>query len=84
MKGKPYRQRVRDGAGTIFSEVTTEYLAGAATAPFFNPPGQVDGYTCDSGQCAQHVRTRYSYDTYGNVTKEEQFGDLSTPNRRAV
>ena len=79
MKGKPYRQRVSDGAGTIYSEVTTSYRAGAAIAPFFNPPAEINGFNCDSGQCSQHVQSRYEYDAYGNVIKEEQLGDLSTP-----
>src|SRR3989442_1030026 len=77
MKGKPYRVRVSDGSGHIYSEVTTSYASGPSTAPFFNPPLQVDTNICDGGTCGKQTRTIYTYDTYGNVTREDQYGDLS-------
>src|SRR3989441_764446 len=77
MKGKPYRMRVSDGASHIYSEVTTSYASGPSTAPFFNPPLQVDTNICDGGACGKQTRTIYTFDTYGNVTREDQYGDLS-------
>src|SRR2546428_694427 len=77
MKGKPYRVRVSDGASHIYSEVTTSYASGPSTAPFFNPPLQVDTNICDGGACGKQTRTIYTFDTYGNVTREDQYGDLS-------
>ncbi len=78
MKGKPYRVRVSDGAGHIYSEVTTSYAADAdGNAPFFTPPLQVDTSICDGGTCGKQTRTIYTFDTYGNVTREDQYGDLT-------
>src|SRR5271157_4008693 len=78
MKGKPYRHKVEDGSGNLLAQTTTEYLPDN-TAPYFNPPVQVDIYTCDSGSCNKDVRTRYSYDNFGDIVQEEQFGDISSP-----
>jgi len=78
MKGKPYRVRVSDGAGHIYSEVTTSYTADSdGNAPFFTPPLQVDTSICDGGTCGKQTRTVYTFDAYGNVTREDQYGDLS-------
>ncbi len=78
MKGKPYRVRVSDGSSHIYSEVTTSYTADAdGLAPFFTPPLQVDTSICDGGACGKQTRTIYTFDTYGNVTREDQYGDLA-------
>ena len=74
MKGKPYRIRVTDGTGTKLSETTTSYAADD-TAPYFNPPVQVN-----STFEGKSTRVVYSYDsTYGNVTREDQYGDVGDP-----
>ena len=60
--------------------------SGPGSAPFFNPPLQVDTYNCDGklgsycagNTAAQHIQTIFSsYDQYGNVTAEYQSGDIN-------
>ena len=86
MKGKPYRTQVSDASGAIYTETTILYDSGSSTAPFFNPPYQVDTYNCDGklgsscagNTAAQHIQTIFSsYDQYGNVTSEYQSGDIN-------
>ncbi|RIK57522.1 MAG: hypothetical protein DCC63_13640 [Nitrospira sp.] len=76
-KGLPYRVKVTDAAGFIFSNTTTAYVAdGDSAAPYFTPVGQADA-SLDNG--AKQTRTVYAdYDAYGNVLREDQSGDLST------
>ncbi len=78
MKGKPYRVKVTNAAGQVFTETTTTYAADAdGAAPFFTPVSQVDTSVCDGTACSKQTRTAYSYDAYGNVTREDQYGDLA-------
>lgn len=78
MKGKPYRTRVRDTQGKIYSEVKTTYASDADNAaPYFNPPIQIDSSLYEGGTVPRNTRTIYSYDGYGNVVRESQYGDLS-------
>ena len=76
-KGLPYRTKVTDATGHVWSDATTAYLADAdGVAPFFTPVTQVDA-SIDNG--AKQTRTVYAqYDTYGNVLREDQVGDIST------
>lgn len=78
MKGKPYRVKVKDGSGNIYTETTTSY-ANDNTPPYFNPPLQVDTSICDGDTtCGKQTRVVYTYDpTYGNLTDEYHYGDLS-------
>ncbi|MGH9837386.1 MAG: toxin TcdB middle/N-terminal domain-containing protein, partial [Blastocatellia bacterium] len=79
MKGKPYRVTVSDETGKKLSETTTSYTSDN-TAPFFNPPEQVDNTVCDSTTCGKQTRVVSTYDPiYGNVIREEQYGDLNDP-----
>ena len=78
MKGKPYQVNVSDGQGHLYTSVTTSYAADTdGNAPFFTPPLQVDTSICDGGTCGKQTRTVYTYDSYGNITREDQYGDLS-------
>jgi len=76
-KGLVYRTKVTNAAAQVLTETTTSYAADADTAaPWFTPPLQVDN-SIESG--AKQTRIVYTYDhTYGNVTREDQHGDLST------
>ena len=76
MKGKPYRSRTSDAVGQKYSETTTEYKSDTSDSRF-NPPEQVDTLICDGDDCGLHLRTRYNYDSFGNVVREEQFGDVN-------
>jgi RHS repeat-associated protein len=78
MKGKPYRVLVTDAQGDKYSEVTTTYSADVDNAaPYFNPPLQVDNYLFDGGTSYRQTRTVYTYDGYGNIIREDQYGDLN-------
>ncbi|HMZ56303.1 MAG TPA: SpvB/TcaC N-terminal domain-containing protein [Nitrospira sp.] len=76
-KGLPYRTKVTDATGRVWSDTTTTYVADSdGIAPFFSPVAQVDALI-DNG--TKQTRTVYaSYDVYGNVLREDQSGDLST------
>lgn len=66
MKGKPYRVRVTDGLGRIFSEGTTSYLStsdyafGNTAPPYFNPAKQVDAFTYDGDPSAKQTKVVYT------------------------
>jgi hypothetical protein len=78
-KGKPYRIRASNGLGQLLSETLTAYVADT-TAPYFNPPFQVDSSICDAGICGKSTRSVFVYDpTYGNVLEERHSGDLADP-----
>ena len=80
MKGKPYRVQVRDGLGNLYSEQMTTYATdpSSPSAWHFNPPIEVDTSICDGSACGKQTRVIYkSYDAYGNLTEEDQYGDLS-------
>jgi YD repeat-containing protein len=74
MKGKPYRTKVKNGQGTVLSETTTTYKDDTSI-PYFNPAQEVKSYIY--GSTTVHTKTALTYDAYGNVTKEEQYGDVS-------
>ncbi|HQR15828.1 MAG TPA: SpvB/TcaC N-terminal domain-containing protein [Nitrospira sp.] len=78
-KGLPYRTKITDSTGRVYSDSTTTYAADVdGVAPFFTPVAQVDA-SIDNG--AKLTRTAYvQYDAYGNVLREDQMGDLSTTN----
>ncbi len=81
MKGKPYRTRAVDAItpSKVYSETVTNYLAdGDSQAPWFNPPAQVVN-TIDNA--AKETKIVYvSYDAYGNVTREDHYGDNTANN----
>ncbi len=79
LKGAPYRTKVTDGTGALYSESTTLYTADDnGQAPFFSPPNSVVSTICDGGSCSKTTRTDMTYDTYGNVTREDHYGDTGT------
>ena len=79
LKGAPYRTKVTDARGNRYSETTTTYTADAnGRAPFFTPPASVVIKTCDGNATCRTTRTDYTYDAYGNVTQERQYGDTAT------
>lgn len=78
MKGKPYRTRLTDSNsnGNKYSESTTIYSPDA-TSPYFNPPLQIDSYVYDGDSSYKQTKTIYAYDVYGNVNREDHYGDVS-------
>ena len=79
LQGLPYRTKVTDGNGKLYTETTTTYTADAdGAAPYFTPPASVVTKLCNGTTCGQTTRTSYSYDAYGNVTQEVQRGGTST------
>ncbi|MFA7061591.1 MAG: FG-GAP-like repeat-containing protein, partial [Pedobacter sp.] len=99
MKGKPYRAITYDSGGRYFSEVETTYdtrtiydTLGKAIY-YFNPPKQVDTYSCDGSTVnvtckarsdARHAKAVYDYDNSGNVKTEDMYGDVANPANTAL
>ncbi len=79
MKGKPYRVRVSDGLSNRLSETTTAYASGTATPYYYNPPLQVNSSIYSGGVVNKTTRAVYTYDSYGNLTREDNYGDLADP-----
>ncbi len=79
MKGKPYRTRTTDASGRKYSETTISYTPDTNGAPYFNPPYQVDSYTYNNDASYTQSRTIYTYDEYGNIIREDQYGDINDP-----
>lgn len=94
MKGKPYLTRIKDNLGKVYSETETIYRDTPNPNPnpyHFNPPQQVDTYVCDGNAVgygckavARRTYSSYTYDDYGNVTREDRFGDPSNPGNTQV
>jgi RHS repeat-associated protein len=81
MKGKSYRTRTVDAntPSKIYSETITNYLAdGDNQAPWFNPFAQVVNKIDNAAKETKIVYV--SYDAYGNVTREDQYGDATGNN----
>ncbi|MEW6325452.1 MAG: hypothetical protein AB1515_08720, partial [Nitrospirota bacterium] len=82
MKGKPYKVRVTDEQGRLYSETTTSYVPAGA-APYFTPPLEVTALTCEAGANCRQARMGYGdaatgtsyYDAYGNLLQEHHYGD---------
>ena len=93
MKGKPYRKKISTytkSSGVIleYSDIFMTYLANDTTQSYyFSPLQQIDSHTCDppASSCnettaGKHVKTIYLTDAYGNITREDKYGDLDDPN----
>ena len=79
LQGAPYRTKVTDGRGNVYTETTTTYTADAnGAAPYYAPPASVVTKICEGNTCGKTTRTDYTYDAYGNVTQEVHRGDTST------
>ncbi len=84
MKGKPYWTRTKDASGYIWTDTAIVYAPDADnTAPWFTPPNKVLAAVCNgtgtSCTSLKETRTDLIYDhTYGNVMREDQYGDTST------
>lgn len=88
LKGKPYRTITYDSADRYYSEVETSYDSLGTPDYYFNPPKQVDTYTCDGSKshltCKartdnRHTKVIYGYDSFGNIQNEYVHGDVDNP-----
>lgn len=77
--GLPYRTIVKDGTGVVRSQEDTLYAVDAdGVAPYFTPVEQVDNWFCDAPGTCKQTRSILTFDhTNGNLTREDQYGDLS-------
>jgi len=81
MKGKPYATRTFDAkTWASFSQSETWYT-GDTSSPHFNPVAEVkesfNEYIAGTWVPGRTTKTAYQYDAYGNVTREDQHGDLA-------
>lgn len=86
MKGKPYRTRVSDGGGNVYSDAEITYADKSVAPYYFNPLLQVDTYSCNGGSSdckndpkVRHTFRAFDYDMHGNTTREEQHGNVANP-----
>jgi RHS repeat-associated protein len=76
--GKLSKTVSADATGKRLLEQTIAYEDNGAKAPFFNPPSQIDNYTCEGVACDKHsiLHTRYER-VYGNLIREEHVADVA-------
>ena len=82
-KGLPFRTKVTDQTGKVYSDSTTTYLADPdSAAPWFTPPAVVTTSIYDSaGVLAKETQTEsVTYDAYGNLTLAYNRGDATNTN----
>lgn len=87
MKGKPYRTRISDNSSPprIYSETETSYILKTSSPNYFAPPFQIDTYICDGNatvSCkgsgnARRTMANYTFDDYGNISREDRYGDVA-------
>jgi len=79
MKGKQYRVIAGDTVSSVYWITETTYRApDAGLAYFYDPPVDVFRSFCASpGTCGRQTHTRLHYDSYGNVDREDRYGDTS-------
>jgi RHS repeat-associated protein len=77
-KGLPYEQVVKDSSNNVYSRTSNTYNSTVvATGVVFPYLQQKDDYLCDgSGTCRQNAAS-FTYDVYGNVTRQYVHGDVS-------
>jgi RHS repeat-associated protein len=86
-KGKPYRERTSDPWDPVtltdgaYSERRIAYWIDAdGVAPYFTPRRQVDVSSCNINLvCGRRTRIGYGHDQYGNIVREDQYGDIDDP-----
>jgi len=76
-KGRPFRSEMRDAAGNLWTHAEQTWTT---TSPH---PGvhlvqlaQSETSTCDGDATCKTTRTRYVYDTFGNITTAHADGDV--------
>ena len=82
-KGLPFRTKVTDQTGKMYSESTSTYQADAdGVAPWFTPPALATTSIYDSaGALVKQTQTEaVTYDAYGNVTLAYNRGDFTGNN----
>jgi RHS repeat-associated protein len=76
MKGRPYRGRVQDTTGRIYSTTTTTYYRPSPQPPYFAPVASSESFTCGRANCTKHVKSAFEYDAYGNITIEYHYNNV--------
>jgi YD repeat-containing protein len=78
-KGRPYRMSVKDADGNLWSKAEKTWQS---TTPFpgldvfFTYLEQVDEFIYDGDATYKQTRTRFAYDSYGNLTSSYMEGDV--------
>jgi YD repeat-containing protein len=77
--GRPYRTVLKEGGSVVRSQKDILYAADAdGAAPYFTPIQQEDNWFCDAPSTCKQTRSILTFDhTNGNLTREDQYGDLS-------
>ncbi|MEW5745818.1 MAG: FG-GAP-like repeat-containing protein [Nitrospirota bacterium] len=85
LKGLPYSQVVKNAAGLISTRTLNNYLWNSVyTGAAFPYLDHKDDYICDGATSSEqdmalckHVATDFEYDAYGNITREQFWGDVN-------
>jgi len=86
-KGRPLSTGVRDAQGRLFAKTASTW---SCTEPYpgihFAKLDQTDGFVYDGNDTFHQVRSRMTYDQYGNVIRADEDGDVAIvgDERRAV
>ncbi len=77
-KGRPLSAEVRDSAGRLFTKTMNTW---SCTEPYpgvhFAKLDQTDGFVYDGDDTFRQVRSRLTYDQYGNVTRTDEDGEVN-------
>ena len=79
MKGKPYRVIAGDTVSSAYTLTETSYQAPDPATPYsFDPPEDVYTSSCASStSCGRQSHVHLTYDSYGNATRIDDYGDTS-------
>ncbi len=82
--GSPERVEYRDGSGQLLRGSESQYTTNGTTVPRVSLLTGQFAYTYSGGACpswpcetGKRTYTRYTYNSYGNVTKTESMGDYA-------
>lgn len=70
------REERRSSADALYLETKNTYQADGS-APFYTPLIEEDVVTYDGNSSNKTKRTNFEYDSYGNVLKQSELGDVS-------
>ena len=77
-KGRPLSVEVRDSAGRLFTKTTNTF---SCSDPYpgihFTKLDQTDSFVYDGDDAFRQVRSRFTYDQYGNVTRTDEDGEVA-------
>ncbi len=79
LRGKPITVETLDAGGHSYSKVANTWsYTTPTTGVVFPVLQQTDAYSYDGGATSKQAQTKYTYGSYGNVTRVDSLGDVGT------